>query len=46
VNAGYPASKHTVGELAGFGWSVSGRPGGGREFGDATDWKIAQPGQD
>jgi hypothetical protein len=25
---------------------VSGRPGGGREFGDATDWKIAQPGQD
>jgi pimeloyl-ACP methyl ester carboxylesterase len=22
----YPANKHTVGELAGFGWSVSGRP--------------------
>jgi hypothetical protein len=41
----YPASKHTVGEFAGFGWSVSGCPGGGREFGNATDWKIAQPGQ-
>jgi hypothetical protein len=33
-------------ELAGFGWLVTGRPGGGREFGDATEWKIAQPGQD
>ena len=41
----YPASKHTVGEFAGFGWSVSGCPGGGREFGNATDWKIAQPWQ-
>jgi hypothetical protein len=30
--------------VAGFSWSVSGRPGGGREFGDATDWKITQPG--
>ena len=26
----YPASKHTVGELDGFGWSVSGRPCRGR----------------
>ena len=45
VGEPYPASKHTVGEFAGFGWSVSGCPGGGREFGNATDWKIAQPGQ-
>jgi hypothetical protein len=26
----YPASKHTVGELDGSGWSVSGRPCRGR----------------
>jgi hypothetical protein len=30
VFAQYPASKHTVGELDGFGWSVSGRPCRGR----------------
>ena len=42
----YPASKHTVGELGGFGWSVSGRPCPGRLLGDSADWKIAQPGQD
>jgi hypothetical protein len=29
-----------------FGRSVSGCPGGGRKFGDSTDWKITQSRQD
>jgi hypothetical protein len=40
----YPASKLHGWRRRRIWWSVSGRPGGGREFGDTTDWKITQPG--
>ena len=36
----------TAGGWSEFGRSVSGCPGGGRKFGDSTDWKITQSRQD
>jgi hypothetical protein len=39
-------AKRTAGGVSEFGRSISGCPGGGREFGDSTDWKIAQSRQD
>jgi hypothetical protein len=37
---------NTAGAGSEFGRSVSGCPGGGRKFGDSTDWKITQSQQD
>jgi hypothetical protein len=42
----YRLTNHTHDDSAGFGRSISGCPGGGREFGDSTDWKITQARQD
>jgi hypothetical protein len=39
-------TSRTVDDLAARPRLVSSGPGAGRELGDSTDWKIAQPGQD
>jgi hypothetical protein len=46
VDRRYPASKLHGWRRRRLGRSVSGRPGGGRKFGDSTDWKITQSRQD
>ncbi len=39
-------ANRTAGGVSEFGRSVLGCPGGGRQFGDSTDWKITQSRQD
>jgi hypothetical protein len=42
----YRLTNYTANHVAGLRQLVAGRPGGGREFGDSVNWKVAQPWQD